>query len=162
IEFTDFQCPFCQRAEATLDNLLQTYGDDVQVVFKHNPLAFHGHAMPAALVAEAARQQERFWEMHDKLFASQQALDDASLKGYARELGLDMKRFEAARRDPATKKRVQADMEEAERFGARGTPNFFINGRNFRGAQPLEAFKAVIEKELAAADAKLRAGTPRD
>ena len=161
IEFSDFQCPFCARVEKTLATLLHDYGDDVALVFRHNPLPFHNRAMPAALAAEAAREQGQFWEMHDALFADQEQLDDEGLERHARELGLDMKRFAAARDGAHAKERVAHDMAEAVKFAAKGTPNFFINGRNLRGAQPLEAFKAVIDVELKAADAKLAAGTPR-
>jgi protein-disulfide isomerase len=161
IEFSDFQCPFCARVQKTLASLLHDYGDDVALVFRHNPLAFHERAMPAALAAEAAREQGKFWEMHDALFADQDHLDDEGLARHARALGLDGKRFAAARAGQRAKERVARDMAEAANFGARGTPNFFINGRNLRGAQPLEAFKAVIDAELKAADAKLAAGTPR-
>jgi protein-disulfide isomerase len=161
IEFSDFQCPFCSRVEKTLATLLADYGDDVALVFRHDPLPFHEQAMPAALAVEAAREQGKFWEMHDALFGDQEHLDHAGLEGHARALGLDMKRFGAARGGARANERVRRDMAEAARFGVKGTPNFFINGRNFRGAQPLAAFKAVIDAELKAADAKLAAGTPR-
>ena len=96
IEFGDFQCPFTGRVKPTLDALLQTYGADLALVFRHNPLSFHANAQLAAEAAEAARAQGKFWEMHDKLFANQQALGRDALTGYARELGLDVGRFNAA------------------------------------------------------------------
>src|SRR4029079_5136842 len=103
----------------------------------------------------------KFWEMHDKLFANQQALDRPNLEKLAQEIGLDMNKFKAALDKEKNKERIKKDMDDAAKFGARGTPNFFINGRNFRGAQPLEAFKEVINEELKKADAKLASGTPR-
>ena len=161
IEFSDFQCPFCSRVNATLDRLLKDYGADVELRYRHNPLPFHPNAMPAALAAEAAREQGKFWEMHDRLFANQQSLNRPSLEKYAQELGLDLGAFKRSLDQEKGKDRIRRDMDEAEKFGARGTPNFFINGRNLRGAQPIEAFKRAIDEELKKADAKLAAGTPR-
>jgi protein-disulfide isomerase len=161
VEYSDFQCPYCSRAEGTLTQLLKDYGKDVSVSYKENPLPFHNNAMPAALAAEAARAQGKFWEMHDKMFATQQNLDRPSLDKDAQDIGLDMNKYKAAMDNKSGETHIKADMAEAEKFGARGTPNFFINGRNFRGAQPVEAFKSVIDEELKKADAKIAAGTPR-
>ena len=161
VEFSDFQCPFCSRVNGTLEQLTKDYGDDVSISFRHNPLPFHNNAMPAALAAEAAREQGKFWQMHDKLFANQQNLDRPSLEKLAQEIGLDMNKFKAALDKEKNKERIKKDMDDAAKFGARGTPNFFINGRNFRGAQPLESFKEVINDELKKADAKIASGTPR-
>jgi protein-disulfide isomerase len=161
IAFSEFQCPFCSRVNPTLEQLVKDYGNDVSVSFRHNPLPFHNNAMIAAIASEAARDQGKFWEMHDKLFANQQALDRPNLEKYAQELGLDMGKFKAALDKEKGKERVKRDMDDAANFGARGTPNFFINGRNFRGAQPLEAFKGVVDEEIKKADAKIAAGTPR-
>src|SRR5262245_40293992 len=161
IEFSDFQCPFCSRVNGTLDQVLKEFGNDVSLSFRHNPLPFHNNAMPAALASEAAREQGKFWEMHDKLFANQQALDRPALEKYASELGLDMNKFKSALDKEKNKERIKKDLDDAANFGARGTPNFFINGRNFRGAQPIDAFKEVINEEIKKADAKIAAGTPR-
>jgi protein-disulfide isomerase len=161
VEFSDFQCPYCSRAAATLDTVMKDYASDVQLAFKHNPLPFHQQAMPAALAAEAARAQGKFWEMHDKLFKNQTNLQRADLDKYAQEIGLNMGKYKEAMEKEQGKDRIKSDMAEAEKFGARGTPNFFINGRNFRGAQPVEAFKAVIDEEIKKADAKIASGTPR-
>ncbi len=162
VEFSDFQCPYCSRVNAHRSTtVLKDYGKDVSVTYRHNPLPFHNNAMPAALAAEAAREQGKFWEMHDKLFAGQQNLDRPSLDKYAQEIGLNMAKFKEAMDKEKGKERIKRDMDDAEKFGARGTPNFFINGRNFRGAQPIEAFKSVIDEEIKKADAKIAAGTPR-
>jgi protein-disulfide isomerase len=161
VEFSDFQCPFCSRVNGTLEQLTKDYGDDISISFRHNPLPFHNNAMPAAIAAEAAREQGKFWQMHDKLFANQQALDRPNLEKYAQEIGLDMNKFKAALDKEKNKERIKKDLDDAANFGARGTPNFFINGRNFRGAQPLESFKEVINDEIKKADAKIAAGTPR-
>jgi protein-disulfide isomerase len=161
IEFSDFQCPYCSRVTPTLESVLKDYGNDVELAFRHNPLPFHNNAMPAALAAEAAREQGKFWQMHDKLFANQQSLDRPGLDKLAQEIGLDMGKFKESMDKEKGKERIKRDLDDAAKFGARGTPNFFINGRNFRGAQPLDAFKAVVDEELKKADAKIAGGTPR-
>jgi protein-disulfide isomerase len=99
--------------------------------------------------------------MHDKLFANNTALDRASLEKYAQEIGLNMDKFKAALDSHKFRERIKHDSDDAEKFGARGTPNFFINGRNLRGAQPVEAFKTTIDEEIKKADEKLKSGTPR-
>ena len=96
VEFSDFQCPFCGRVVPTLKQLEEQYKGKVRVAFKNQPLPFHPNARPAAEAALAANEQGKFWEMHDKLFANQQALDRAALEKYAQELGLDMDKFKAA------------------------------------------------------------------
>jgi protein-disulfide isomerase len=161
IEFSDFQCPFCSRVNGTLETLIKDYGKDVSLSFRHNPLPFHNNAMPAALAAEAAREQGKFWEMHDKMFANQQNLDRPTLDKLAQEVGLNMGKYKEAMDKEKGKERIKRDMDDAAKFGARGTPNFFINGHNFRGAQPLEAFKSVVDDELKKADTKLASGTSR-
>jgi protein-disulfide isomerase len=162
VEYADFQCPFCARARATLDELATIYGDDLRLLYKHNPLSFHVRAKAAALAAEAAGAQGKFWAMHDKLFANQQALADADLERYAEEIGLDMAKYRAAmRKSQKLRRRIEADQDEAARFGVTGVPNFFVNGRPLRGAQPIETFKELIDQEIAKADAKLRKGTAR-
>jgi protein-disulfide isomerase len=130
IEFSDFQCPFCSRVNGTLDQLLKDYGNDISISFRNNPLPFHNNAMPAALVAEEARAEGKFWPMHDKLFASQQNLDRPTLEKLAGEVGLNMGKVKAALDQEKGKERIKKDMDDAANFGARGTPNFFINGRN--------------------------------
>ena len=161
VEFGDFQCPFSARVHPTLDALLKTYGPDLALVFRHNPLPFHQNAVPAALAAEAARRQGKFWEMHDKLYAHNTELDRASLDRYAAELGLDAARFKADLDGGAGTDRIARDTGDAGRFGITGTPAFFINGRSLNGAQPIEVFKQAIDEELRKANALLAAGTPR-
>ncbi len=149
VEWSDFQCPFCSRVGPTMKQIEDTYGKDVKVVFRHQPLPFHDKAKLAAEASMAAHEQGKFWQMHDKLFANQQALDRASIEKYGQEIGLDMGKFKAAldtgkfTRSGSRKTRLQA-----WQVGANGTPTFFINGREFVGAQPFEAFKPVIEAEL--------------
>src|ERR1019366_6506628 len=161
IEFSDFQCPYCSRAKGTLDELQKQYKDDLQITFRHYPLPFHNNAMPAAIAAVAAQEQGKFWQMHDKLFANQQALAVAELEKYAQEIGLDMAKFKAAIDNPKTKTAVEADAKMGSSFGVGGTPSFFINGHSFSGAYPLESFKKAIDEEIKKVDVKLASGTPR-
>jgi len=148
VAFSDFQCPFCSRVNPTLAQINQAYGDKARVVFKHLPLRIHPDAPAAHAAAEAAGRQGKFWEMHDKIFANQRELSDAKYVEWARELGLDVARFEADRKSEATKQRVAQEEDEANRLGVSGTPAFFINGRFVSGAQPFEAFQRVIDEEL--------------
>ncbi len=158
VEYSDFQCPFCSKVEPTIDKVVETYGKDVRVAFKENPLPFHNNAQIAAEAAMAANEQGKFWEMHKKLFANQTALERPSLEKYADELGLNVAKFKAALDSGKFKQAIKDDTAEAAKFGARGTPSFFINGKPFRGAQPFENFKTAIDKELEAANAKLKSG----
>jgi protein-disulfide isomerase len=133
----------------------------VRIVFKHAPLPFHADAPLASEAALAAGEQGKFWEMHDKLFANMKALKRENLDAYATELGLNMGKFKAALDGGKYKAQIDADQKLAAQIGASGTPNFYINGRNLVGAQPFEAFKKVIDEELAKAQALVKAGTPR-
>ncbi|GMV43350.1 MAG: hypothetical protein AMXMBFR64_50660 [Myxococcales bacterium] len=161
VVFSEFQCPFCSRIKPAFDQIEKTYGEDVAIVFKHNPLPFHKDAPAAAHAAWAAQQQGKFWEMHDKLFANQQTLDEASLEKYATEIGLGLAKWKLDKDSPAAKAKVDADQKLAAEVSAQGTPNSYINGRQVTGAQPFEAFKAVIDEELAKAKALVDGGTPR-
>jgi protein-disulfide isomerase len=108
----------------------------------------HPNAMPAALAAEAAREQGKFWEMHDRLFQNQQSLTQQSFEGWARELGLDLGRFRESMQGPGARARVDEDLKLAQRVGASGTPTFFVNGEKVEGAVPFDAFKRVIDAQL--------------
>lgn len=148
VEFSDFECPFCNKVVPTLKQIQDTYGDKVRIVFKHNPLPFHANAPLASEYALAAGQQGKFWEMHDKLFANQQALQRDSLVSYAKDLGLDVSKFQKDLDDPELTTWVKSDTEEGSKIGVRGTPATFVNGRLVSGAQPFEAFKAIVDEEL--------------
>ncbi|AEI66657.1 DsbA family protein [Corallococcus macrosporus] len=159
VEWSDFECPFCSRVGPTLAQIKESYPKDVRVVFRHQPLPFHPNAKLAAEASHAAHEQGKFWEYHDKLFANQKALDRASLEKYAQELGLDVSKFKAALDSGKFKAKVEADMAAGSALGANGTPTFFINGREFVGAQPFANFKRVIDEEIGKADKLLAAGT---
>ncbi|WP_375758255.1 DsbA family protein [Corallococcus exercitus] len=159
VEWSDFECPFCSRAVPTINKIKETYGKDVRVVFRHQPLPMHSHAKLAAQASMAAHEQGKFWEMHDKLFANQRALERGDLEKYAQEIGLDMNKFKAALDSNKFSAKVDADAAAGMAVGANGTPAFFINGRFLSGAQPFEAFKPLIDQEIAKADKALAAGT---
>ncbi len=161
VTFSEFQCPFCGRVQATLRQVEEQYGADVRIVFKHNPLAFHTNAMPAAQLAVEAHRQGRFWPVHDALFESQADLSRATLDRIAAQQGLSRTRARAALDENAHAATIARDQELARSLGATGTPSFFINGRSLRGAQPLAEFQRVIDQELARARALVAAGTPR-
>jgi protein-disulfide isomerase len=148
VMWSDFQCPFCGRAEPTVKQIEDEYQGKVKVVWKNQPLPFHPNAMPAAKAAYAAGKQGKFWEMHDKLFSNQQGLSPETYDKYAQELGLDMNKFHATISDPATEAAIKADSEQGQKLGANGTPTFFIDGRKLVGAQPAEQFKTIIDDEL--------------
>ncbi|MBI5549412.1 MAG: thioredoxin domain-containing protein, partial [Deltaproteobacteria bacterium] len=147
-EFSDFQCHFCTRALEPVKQIEQTYGNKVAIVFKQYPLPFHDKAGLAAEAALAAHEQGKFWQMHDKLFANQNALERQSLEKYAQELGLDMAKFRAALDSGKYKEQIKKDMEEGSAAGVSGTPSFVINGKLVVGAQPFEAFKKEIDEAL--------------
>jgi protein-disulfide isomerase len=149
VEFSDFQCPFCKRVNPTLAEIEKAYPSKVRIAFKHLPLPMHPQAVPAAIASEAARRQGKFWQMHDRLFADQQSLNDETFVKYAREIGLDVERFEKDLASPELRAKVEADSLEASKLGVNGTPGFFINGRYLSGAQPFAAFKQIIDEEIA-------------
>jgi protein-disulfide isomerase len=148
IEFSDFQCPFCSSAVPTLAQIEQQYGEKVRIVFKHLPLPMHAKAPAAHAAAEAAHRQGKFWAMHDKIFADQANLSPERYREYAREIGLDLARFDRDVADASTRQRIDADMAEAKRLGVSGTPAFFVNGRFVEGAVPFETFQQLIDEEL--------------
>ncbi len=148
IEFSDFQCPYCSRAVATLDEVSKAYGDKVRVVFKHMPLGNHPKAPAAHAAAEAAHRQGKFWEMHDKIFANQKDMSPEKYREYARAIGLDLARFDRDVADASTKQRIDADAAEAAQLGISGTPAFFVNGRYLAGAVPFEQIKVLLDEDL--------------
>jgi len=148
IEFSDFQCPFCGRVVPTLQQIQQEYGDKVRIVFKHLPLPMHPKAPAAHAAAEAAHRQGKFWEMHDKIFADQASMSPDKYQQYARDLGLDIAKFDRDTADAGVKQRIDADAAEATRMGVTGTPAFFVNGRFVSGAVGFDVFKTLLDEEL--------------
>jgi Na+/H+ antiporter NhaA len=138
VEYGDFECPYCGRAEPAIRELLAERGKEIRYVFRHLPLTdVHPHAQLAAEAAEAAGSQGKFWEMHDLLLDHQDALTGKDLLRYAEELGLDVERFRNELRRHEHDGRVARDVESAELSGVSGTPTFFINGQRHHGAYDL-------------------------
>jgi protein-disulfide isomerase len=154
VEFSDFQCPFCARAEPTVKQLMEAYPGKIRLVYKDFPLPNHPLAPDAAEAAHCAGDQGKYWEMHEKLFASNGKLAVADLKGYAKDLGLDQGKFDQCLDSNEKAKLVEAHQKHGEEAGIASTPAFLVNGRLVEGAQPLEAFKKVVDEELAAAGKK--------
>ncbi len=152
VEFSDFECPFCTRVEDTIRQVRERYGNKVRVVWKNAPLPFHQNAEPATKAAMAAHRQGKFWQMHRLMFANQRELTQPNFERWAQEIGCDMTRFRADMNSPEIARQVADDKALAERLNAQGTPNFFINGTNLVGAQPLERFTALIDQVLARAE----------
>ena len=129
VEYGDFECPNCRQAAPAVKLILEHFRGKVRLVWRHLPLeGVHPHALNAALAAEAAGAQGRFWPMHDVLFENQAHLKTSQLLGYARRLELDTARFEADLEEQIYLQRVREQIESGEKSGARGTPTFFVNG----------------------------------
>ena len=151
VEFSDYECPYCVRAEPTVKDLLAKYPGKIRLVYRDYPLPMHPKAPKAAEAAHCAGDQGKYWEMHDKLFASGgQKLDIADLKSQAREVGLDGGKFDKCLDSGEKAKEVESHRKAGDDAGVSGTPAFFINGRPISGAQPLEAFVAIVDQELKA------------
>jgi protein-disulfide isomerase len=162
VEFSDFQCPYCARVEPTLKAIRDKYGDKVRIVWKNEPLSFHPWAEPAAeaaLEVRAERGDAAFWQMHDALFANQSELAEAVLVKLATAAGARADSVRKAIANHAHARDIEADLDLAEDFDAGGTPTFFVNGRRLVGAQPPEAFAAIIDEEVARAQGLLAKGT---
>ncbi|MBI2058118.1 MAG: DsbA family protein [Candidatus Yanofskybacteria bacterium] len=158
IEFSDFQCPFCRSFwRDTLPLIKKEYIDTgkAKLVYRDFPLSFHPAAQPAAEAAECAKDQNKFWEMHDKIFIEQDKQGDATiqftatdLKKWASQIGLNAGDFNKCLDSGKKKSEVEKDVADGSNAGVNGTPAFFINGRKLVGAQPFAVFKAAIDAEL--------------
>jgi protein-disulfide isomerase len=161
VEFSDFHCPFCGRVEPAITTLREEFGDDLRIVWKHNPLPMHAGAPEAHLATLAAADQGQFWEMHGRMFEDR-ARDLAAYQAIAADLGLDMAAFNAYIENETGQDQIDADMAMARTLSARGTPHFFINGRRLRGAQPVERFREIITEELETTRALVAGGIARE
>lgn len=151
IEFSDFQCPYCQKwATQVYQKLLDQYPTQVRLVYRDFPLnSIHPEAAPAANAANCAGEQDSYWEYHDKLFSYELELGKDAYIQYAQELQLDMVNFTACLESNRYAAEVTADVDYAVSLGIQSTPTFFINGLYLVGAQPFETFKKLIDQELA-------------
>lgn len=149
VEFADFECPFSKDEATVYRTLMKKYEDRVRFVYRDYPLeSIHPDATQAAVAAECAREQGKFWAYHDKLFVNSPALAFPDLTSYAEQAGLDTVQFEKCLVDERYKDKVATDTALAGRLGLRGTPTFFFNGQRVEGAIPADVFESLIEKLL--------------
>jgi protein-disulfide isomerase len=149
VEYGDYECPFCAQAAGPVRDLLARFDDDLLYVFRHFPLVSqHPHAFHAAVAAEAAGVQGRFWAMHDRLLAKQRGLAAVDLVAHARAIGLDVPSFESALADPELADHVRRDAAGGLRSGVLGTPTFFVNGRRLEGGLREAELDAAIRSAL--------------
>ena len=159
--FSDFQCPVCSRAADPIKQLAIDFPGKVRVVFRHNPLKMHGRARAAARAAAAAGKQGKFWQYHDRLFLNQRALDDASLRGIAENLGLNLEKWEEDRTNPKLDEQITQEAESVVKLGAPGTPGIFVNGWRSLGWGSYQGLKMTVQREVASGEQLAASGMPR-
>lgn len=147
VEFSDFECPFCRRVQATLKQIVERYGGEVRLVFKHLPSEGHRNSLAAARAAYCAGEQERFWQFHDALFGASK-LSSEGLVELAGSLGLGREKFGECLSAERSLAAVVKDVEMAKRFRIDSTPSFVINGQLVKGALSFSEFQSLIEREL--------------
>jgi len=148
IEFAEYECPFCGRADDTIQQVLETYEGKVRFVFKDYPLDFHPRARPAAIAAHCAGEQDKYWEMNRVLLRNQKALGDSDFVRFATDLELDMDAWSACLTSGKYDAGIDADMKAAAAAGVQATPTFLVNGILLSGALPFDSFKNIIDAEL--------------
>ena len=150
IEYSEFQCPFCERVQPAAKQLLKEYQGKIRWIVRDFPLGFHNRARPAAIAARCAKDQGKYWEMYEELFKNQKSLNDPDLKKMAQTIGLDIKKYDECVGNPSKHLAIiDENAKSGEKLGVTGTPAFFINGKRLSGALPYEEFKRVIESDLA-------------
>ncbi|MBF0447499.1 MAG: DsbA family protein [Magnetococcales bacterium] len=148
IEFSDFECPYCRRAQESLKKVAEKYGDKVRFVFRHFPLPFHQKAPKASEAAQCAQDQGAFWAFHDALFEEGVELEVAEYKKLAKEQKLDLAKFNGCLDGGEHAPRIENDKKEGKKLGITGTPTFFVNGIKLVGAVPFSDFETIIDDEL--------------
>ena len=151
VEFSDFDCPYCQRATETIEQLLEEFAGQIRFVYKDYPLPTHPDAFKAAEAGNCAHEQDRFWELHDTMFANQGALSVEELHAYAENLGLDTDAFAECLDSGRHTATVERDMAIGDGYGVSSTPTLFLNGRAVLGAAPYDTFAEIVREEIAAA-----------
>ncbi|MCW2960958.1 MAG: protein-disulfide isomerase [Thermoleophilia bacterium] len=148
--YGDYQCPYCRTANATERALREQFDpSELRIVFRHYPITQkHPFALPAAIVAEAAGMQGRFWDMHDTLFANQDRLDEESLVTFARQAALDLDRFRRDVTEPYCEQKVERDFRSGVESGVEGTPAFFVNGIRYEGDYSADVMSAKLRAML--------------
>lgn len=149
VAFSDYECPFCKQAEPAVKQIVEAYPGKVRVVYREFPLPNHRHAQKASEAALCAGDQGKYWQMNEKLFANQHALEVAQLKEYARAVGLDQAAFDKCLDGSSKAAEIDASIKAGDEAGVSGTPSFFINGRPLSGAASFDRFKEIIDAELA-------------
>lgn len=149
IEYSDFECPFCERHHPTMQKIMDEYGDQVAWVYRHFPLSFHPEAEPAANASECAAEQGKFWEYGDELFANQDKLSDDYYVELAGELGLNKNKFTECFESSKYQSEIDEDLGTGQEAGVNGTPATFVNGQFVSGAVPYSTFKQIVDAELA-------------
>jgi protein-disulfide isomerase len=149
VEYSDFQCPFCERALPAIKQILADYGDKVSLEYKHFPLSFHPFAQKAAEASECAAEQGKFWEFHDYAFAHQDTLSLEALKQWGRELKLNTSAYDSCLDSGKYAAKVTTDYQAGVALGVQGTPATFVNGVLVSGAQPYSVFKQAVDQALA-------------
>ncbi|MCD7971933.1 MAG: DsbA family protein [Candidatus Azobacteroides sp.] len=146
LEYADYECPYCGQAYKVIKEIQKEMGDKLRFVFRNFPLQeLHPFAVHAAIAAEAATAQDKFWEMHDMLFENQRRLEDEYLITYAREVGMDTNRFEEDFMKDEFFQKVKADFESGVNCGVEGTPAFFVNGKRYDGNWKSPEFKSYLK-----------------
>lgn len=148
VEFGDFGCPYSRDSASVVRSVMAKYGDRVRFIYRYYPLDIHPEAMQAAIAAECAREQGKFWPFHDKLYAYQGAFSLQDLTRYGQEVGLESKQFSYCLADNRYKEAVDADVRFAQATGVRGTPTFFFNGQRVEGSIPENIFVKLIDELL--------------
>ena len=149
VEFSDFECPFCQRVTPTLDRVVAEYGDKVRLAFRQYPLDnIHANARKAAEAALCAHEQGEFWKMHDVMFSEQKELGVEALRDKASRIGLDSEKFNECLDSGRYAEQVEEDFRAGVLAGVSGTPAIFVNGRPLSGAVPFEQMAEVIDEEI--------------
>jgi protein-disulfide isomerase len=150
VQFAEYQCYYCRQAAPTLVRLVDEFDGQVRVVFKDFPLRGHARARAAAVAAQCAGQQDRYWEVGARLFDAQGNLSDADLIALVRELGLDVRDWQDCVDDPAWHNAIDEDVRDGLKAGVTSTPTFFMNGLMVTGALPYERLESLVRQELAA------------
>ena len=146
VQYGDYECPYTRQSTTVVRALQQQLGEQLRFIYRNFPLTeIHPHALHAALAAEAAATQGKFWQMHDYIFHHQHTLADADLEHVAEAVGLDLQQYRRDMREQRALARIEEDVEGGERSGVQGTPTFFINGVMYRGAWEHDALLAALQ-----------------
>jgi protein-disulfide isomerase len=148
VEFSDFECPYCSVAVKEVATIQAAYPKDIKLIYKQFPLSMHPNAPLAAAASLAAKEQGKFWEMHDLLFANFHTLSRDNMLSWAKQIGLDVNKFKADLDSGKFQAIVKKDLSDGEAAGVYGTPAFFINGKLYNGTMKLDALKPILDVEL--------------